>query len=109
MITQIGGSPLLLRNDQKLGHHWTRFKLIGTRSNRDAIGAWIKVRIKDKVLWRQVMPTKSYLSQSELPVTIGLDNASQPDEVTIVWPGNRLQKVERVNIDEITIVTEAAK
>ena len=109
VITQVGGSPLLLKNDQKLGHHWTRFKLIGTRSNRDAIGAWIKVRIKDKVLWRQVMPTKSYLSQSELPVTIGLDSASQPDEVTVVWPGNRLQKVEKVNIDEITVVTESDK
>jgi len=109
VITQVGGSPLLLKNDQKLGHHWTRFKLVGTRSNRDAIGVWIKVRIKDKVLWRQVMPTKSYLSQSELPVTIGLDSASQPDEVTVVWPGNRLQKVEKVNIDEITVVTESDK
>jgi hypothetical protein len=60
---------LLLRNDQRFGHHWLRLKLVGTRSNRDAIGAWIKVRVGGQTLSRQVMPTRSYLSQSELPVT----------------------------------------
>ncbi len=72
VLTQIGGPPLLLRNDQHLGHHWIRLKLVGTKSNRDAIGAWIKMRLVGRTLWRQVMPTRSYLSQSELPVTIRL-------------------------------------
>src|SRR5262249_18624645 len=67
VLTQIGGPPLLLRNDQVLNHHWLRLKLIGTHSNRDAIGAWIKVRVGSQTLSRQVMPTRSYLSQSELP------------------------------------------
>ena len=75
VLTQVGGPPLLLRNDQDLHHHWIRLKLVGTKSNRDAIGAWIKVSVGGRVLRRQVMPTRGYLSQSELPVTIGLGDA----------------------------------
>ena len=44
VITQNGGPPLLLRNDQATGHHWLRVKLTGTAANRDAIGAWVEVR-----------------------------------------------------------------
>ena len=48
VLTQTGGAPLLLRNDQELHHHWLRLKLVGTKSNRDAIGAWIKVRVNGR-------------------------------------------------------------
>ncbi|HEV8540894.1 MAG TPA: CRTAC1 family protein, partial [Verrucomicrobiae bacterium] len=68
VLTQPGGKPILLRNDQGLGNHWLRVKLIGQKANRDAIGATVHVRVQGKDLWRQVMPTRSYLSQSELPV-----------------------------------------
>jgi hypothetical protein len=106
ILTQIGGPPLLLRNDQDLHHHWLRLKLVGTKSNRDAIGAWIKVGVNGKMLWRQVMPTRSYLSQSELPVTIGLGTADKVDSVQINWPAGGTQKVEAVGVDKTTVVTE---
>jgi hypothetical protein len=106
VLTQVGGPPLLLRNDQNLHHHWLRLKLVGTKSNRDAIGAWIKVRVHGHTLSRQVMPTRSYLSQSELPVTVGLGDASHPDEVEILWPSGTRQKVDNVQIDQTTIITE---
>jgi hypothetical protein len=106
IMTQTGGAPLLLRNDQDLHHHWIRLKLVGTKSNRDAIGAWIKVRLNGgQILSRQVMPTRSYLSQSELPVTIGLGTAAKPDSVEIVWPGGSTQQVSP-QIDQLTVVTE---
>ena len=107
VITQIGGSPLLLRNEQALHHHWLRLKLVGTKSNRDAIGTWIKVRVNGQTLWRQVMPTRSYLSQSELPVTIGLGNAARPEDLTIIWPGGTSQKIESTRVDEMTVITES--
>lgn len=107
VLTQVGGPPLLLRNDQELHHHWIRLKLVGRKSNRDAIGAWIKVRVGDQTLRRQVMPTRGYLSQSELPVTIGLGAASRPDEVEIDWPGGASQKVDGVNLDRPTVVVES--
>jgi hypothetical protein len=105
ILTQVGGPPLLLRNDQSLHHHWIRLKLVGAKSNRDAIGAWIKVRVNGHTLSRQVMPTRSYLSQSELPVTIGLGKADKVESVEIVWPGGRKQKAAP-QIDRLTVITE---
>jgi hypothetical protein len=106
VLTQIAGPPLLLRNDQALGHHWIRLKLVGTKSNRDAIGAWIKVRLNGRTLWRQVMPTRSYLSQSELPVTIGLGDAVKVDSMEVIWPGGATQKLNPPAIDRLTTITE---
>jgi hypothetical protein len=106
ILTQAGGSPLLLRNDQQLNHHWIRLKLVGTQCNRDAIGAWIKVRLGDQMLWREVMPTRGYLSQSELPVTIGLGNATKPDEVEIIWPGGTHQVVRDLPPGKTVLITQ---
>lgn len=108
VLTQIAGPPLLLRNDQKLGHHWLRIKLVGKKNNRDAIGAKVKVRIGTETIVRQVMPTRSYMSQSELPVTIGLGKSTHVDDIEIIWPGNRVQKVpiDRVRIDSSNVITE---
>jgi hypothetical protein len=104
-MTQIGGPPLLLRNDQNLGHRWIRLKLIGVKSNRDAIGAWIKVHVGGHILSRQVMPTRSYLSQSELPVTIGLGNQDKIDSVEILWPSGIRQNV-LPKLGRLTVITE---
>jgi enediyne biosynthesis protein E4 len=106
VLMQIGSQPLLLRNDQNLHHHWIRLKLIGTKSNRDAIGAWIKMRLSGQTLWRQVMPTHSYLSQSELPVTIGLGKNDKAASVEINWPGGTRQRVDNVLVDKLMTVTE---
>jgi hypothetical protein len=86
VMTQIQGPPLLLRNDQALGNHWVRLQVIGRDGNSDAIGAWIHLRTEDgRRISRQVMPTKSYLSQSELPLNIGLGR-SKISEARIRWP-----------------------
>lgn len=106
VLAQIGGPPLLLRNDQKLRNHWIKLKLIGTKSNRDAIGAWIKVRLEGQILWRQVMPARSYLSQSELPVTIGLGASDRIDGVDILWPSGVSQKLPPPATERLTVVTE---
>ncbi len=106
VLTQINGPPLLLRNDQHLRHHWVRIKLIGTKSNRDAIGAWVRVRVGNRTQWRQVMPTRSYLSQSELPVTFGLGTSSTVEESVVVWPNGRQQKLAPLKIDSLKVVTE---
>ncbi len=106
VITQIGGPPLLLRNDQSLNYQWLRFRLVGTKSNRDGIGAWIKVRSGNQVLSRQVMAARSYLSQSELPVTIGLGTSTQVDEVTVVWPGKQVQKITDWKLKSVNQITQ---
>jgi enediyne biosynthesis protein E4 len=107
LMTQIGGPPLLLRNDQKLNHHWLRLKLVGTKCNRDAIGAWVKVRIGGRSLSRQVMPTRGFLSQSELPVTFGLGTADRVDDITVTWPDGSAQHLGNVRIDALTVAEQS--
>src|SRR5262249_23027334 len=106
VLTQTHGPPLVLRNDQRLGHHWIRLKLVGTRSNRDAIGSWMRVVAGRQTMHRQVMPTRSYLSQSELPVTIGLGDANAVQEVQVTWPDGSKQTVAQVKIDGLTVVEQ---
>jgi hypothetical protein len=108
VLAQVNGPPLLLRNDQNLGHHFLRLKLVGTRANRDAIGAWVKVRVGKETLSRQVMPTRSYFSQSELPVTLGLGKATQFENLEIIWPGGERQKVASARLDATTVVEQTA-
>ncbi|HXG47358.1 MAG TPA: FG-GAP-like repeat-containing protein [Methylomirabilota bacterium] len=107
VLTQTGGPPLLLRNDQQLGHAWIRLRLEGRKANRSAIGAWVRIKRGRETLSRQVMPTRSYLSQSELPVTIGLGPAGAVDEVEILWPGGAVQKVAGVKVGTLTRIEQA--
>lgn len=100
LIAATGQPPRLLRNDQQLGHHWLRVALKGATVNRDAIGAWIDVTISDQTLSRQVMPTRSYLSQVELPITFGLGKATQIEQITIRWPDGSTQTITDVAADQ---------
>ena len=107
VLTQAGGAPLLVRNEQNLNHHFLRLKLVGTRSNRSAIGAVVRARVGDQTFTREVMPTRSYLSQSELPVTIGLGKLTKADSVEITWPSGRKQPVDSLQIDRLNTIEEA--
>jgi hypothetical protein len=106
VITQINGPPLLLRNDQKQGHDWLRLKLVGTRSNRDAIGAAVTLRTGKLTLWRQVIPTRGYLSQSELPLTFGLGDSHRVEEASIVWPDGTRQRLEAPALNRTLVVKQ---
>jgi hypothetical protein len=101
LIAATGQPPRLLRNDQVLGHHWLRVKLTGGTVNRDAIGAWVDVQLADQTLSRQVMPTRSYLSQMELPLTFGLGDAAKIDRLTVRWPNGVSQVLEDVAADQL--------
>jgi hypothetical protein len=106
LVTATGQPPRLLRNDQQLGHHWLRLKLTGTESNRDAIGAWVEVELADRTLRRQVMPSRSYLSQVELPVTFGLGDDDRVRRVIVHWPCGATQEVEVPAVDRVIELVE---
>ena len=82
---------------------------MGTSSNRDAIGAWIKVRAGGHTVSRQVMPTRSYLSQSELPVTIGLGKVTKIDSIEIRWPRGNVEKIQVPRLNGTVTITESSK
>ena len=106
IATQVAGPPMLLRNDQSLGNHFVRLKLLGTRSNRDALGATVKITAGGRSQWREVMTSKSYLSASELPVTFGLGKVDKVDSVEILWPGGTKQSLATVDVDKLTVVEQ---
>jgi hypothetical protein len=109
LITQANGAARLLRNERPADNHWARIKLVGHKSNRDAIGALVKVRVGNQTITRQVMPTRGYLSQSELPVTIGLGKAASVDEALIIWPSGIKQTVKNVAAGKLTTIEEPEK
>ncbi len=76
-----------------------RLRLIGGRCNRDAIGSTVEVTLKGRVLRRTVMPTRSYLSQTELPVTFGLGRDETIERLKIIWADGSTQNVPVPGID----------
>jgi len=99
ILTQIAGPPLLLRNEQNLPHNWLRVKLTGVQANRDAIGAVVRLTVDGVTQVRHVMPTRSYLSQVELPVTFGLNTAQRIEKLEVEWPGGGIQRVPDVPLN----------
>jgi hypothetical protein len=84
-----GGPALLLRNDTKLGHRYLRLTLIGDgkTTNTSALGARVTIEAGGKIFHRDVIGGRGYLSQSELPITVGLGTTETIDKVTVRWPG----------------------
>ncbi|TWU59105.1 ASPIC and UnbV [Rubripirellula tenax] len=89
VISTSHSAPRLFRNDQTTDHHWLRVHLTGTDVNRDAIGGIVQLKRGESILSRTVMPTRSYLSQSERTVTFGLGDDTDVQEVIITWPGGK--------------------
>ena len=106
VISTTGGTPRLLINGQQTGHHWLRVKLTGTTCNRDAIGSWVDVHAGDQVLRQQVMPTRSYLSQVELPVTFGLGTEASVKRIVIRWADGKTREIANPDVDRLLSVTQ---
>ncbi len=101
------GRPKVFRNDQTLDHHWIRIRLIGTSSNRDAIGAMVELQQGDQVTARSMMPTKSYLSQCEKCITFGLGaEPITPESVTVTWPGGEREVFGCGEVDLVYTFTQ---
>jgi len=96
LITTNNGPAHLYRNDQLSGNHSIRFHLVGTKSNRDAIGATVRVYSGGLAQSRMVKGGSSYLSQSELPVTFGLEKHDRVDRVVIDWPSGETEEYKNL-------------
>lgn len=106
VLTQTGGKPLLVRNDQALGNNWLRVKLVGKKSNRDAIGAWVTATVDGQKISRHVMAARSYLSQSELPVTLGFGKTSKVESLEVRWPDGSTQKIADIQLNKPMVIEQ---
>jgi hypothetical protein len=108
VVTENGGPAQIFRNEQQLGNHWLRVRLVGRAPNTSAIGAQLRLKAGIHVMRREAMPTRGYLSQSELPVTFGLGTRSSADWLEIVWPTGERQRIENPSIDRELRVEQPA-
>lgn len=93
LLTTNHGPAHLYRNDQTMPRHSLRFRLVGSRSNRDAIGAVVRVYYGRSYGSQTVRSGSSYLSQSELPLTFGLGDFDAVDKVMVEWPDGQKQTI----------------
>jgi enediyne biosynthesis protein E4 len=106
LMTTNNGPAVLFRNDQTGGNRSIRFRLIGTASNRDAIGARIRIFHGGTAQSRTVKSGSSYLSQSELPATFGVGTRDVIDRVTIAWPNGRTEEFTKLRTGRRYVCTE---
>jgi hypothetical protein len=104
LITSNHGAAKLYRNDP-VGAETRksiRFEMVGTRSNRDAIGALVRIYYAGKYASLTVKSGSSYLSQSELPLTFGLGDSNSVDKVVVEWPSGQKQTVSSLHSGRYT-------
>jgi hypothetical protein len=108
LISNLDGSPTLLRNVSKPSGHWIRLKLVGTRSNRDAYGARVEIIAGELKQVDEVRANSSYLSASDARLHFGLGGATRVEGVIVRWPSGLVEKVASVAVDRETVIREGA-
>lgn len=105
----LNSRPVLLRNSAATANHWLGIELLGTESNRDAIGARISLRQGSRKLTRWVTGGSSFLASHDLRVVFGLGGNIAPAEIEIVWPNGAVQQVTGLAPDRYHKILEPTK
>lgn len=105
-VANQGGPLLLYRNHVKAGRHWVDFDLEGGRSNRDALGAQVRVYWAGQQQEQQVVAASGYSAQNQHRLHFGLGDAAKVDRVAIRWPSGKEQVIESPSIDTLHHVRE---
>ncbi|HLH09120.1 MAG TPA: CRTAC1 family protein [Terriglobales bacterium] len=106
VVEDLDGAPMILRNKGVPGRHWVSFELAGTKTNRLAINARIKVTAGGVTQTSQVLSGASYLSQNDLRQHFGLGSATKIDSVEIDWPSGTVDSIKNLDVDKFYSVLE---
>jgi hypothetical protein len=109
VVSAINAPAEIWMNQSPGGHHWIEFKLQGTKSNRDGIGARIKLVTKSGAQYNHMTTSCGYASSSAGPVHFGLGANASADLVEIRWPSGIVQTMREVAGDRIVAVKEPPK
>lgn len=107
VVTQIEMPSALLVNRTGAGHHWLQVALVGTTTERDAIGAQVEVQFDGKTIVQWNVAGDGYLCRNEPVVCFGLGEASRVDRLLVRWPDGRMQSFENVPVDQRVLVVES--
>ena len=108
LVVNMNDTPTLLRNDTLRTRHWLTLRLIGTKSNRDAIGAKVIVEAGGRRQTAIVRGDGSYMSHSDVRAHFGLGEVTKVSRVEIRWPSGLVQNVEALAVDQFYVVKEGA-
>jgi hypothetical protein len=100
---------LVYRNTVAPGNHWIALELVGTRSNRSAIGAEVVVAFGGRRQRRVVAGGMGFASQNDRRLHFGLGEQTHVEEVEIRWPSGEVQRLEALAVDRLHVVTEPAR
>jgi hypothetical protein len=100
VIEDLDGKPMILRNHGVPGNHWVSFELDGTKTNRLALNARIKIVAGGMTQTGEIHSGGSYLSQSDLRVHFGVGSATKIDKVEIHWPSGLVENLTNVAADQ---------
>lgn len=106
LILNLNDRPRLLRNDGGNRSHWLMIKLVGTRCNRDAVGARVRLTTDGTTRTRFVVSSSGYLSQSGSRIHFGLGKKKKVDKIEIRWPGGDLQVVEDITANQFLKISQ---
>jgi hypothetical protein len=106
VVINLNDRPTLLRNDTASGNHWVTIRLVGTRSNRDAIGARIQIDAGGRTQTAEVRSGGSYLSHNDLRAHFGLGAAARVERVQIRWPSGLVETLNGLQADRFYEVIE---
>jgi hypothetical protein len=108
VITNLNALPSLLVNQVRSANHWIAIRTVGTKSNRDGIGARISVTVGTRTLVDEVRSGSSYNSSSDLRVHFGLGPLSKVDSVQIRWPSGLIERFDNLTVDSIQTLKEGS-
>jgi enediyne biosynthesis protein E4 len=108
VVTTNGGPSYILRNETPTSNHWLGIKLVGHQSNRDGIGAEIKLTTSKGTQFATVSTAGSYLSSNDKRAHFGLGSDAAAQSVEIRWPSGTVQTLKNVNGDRVLVVDEPA-
>jgi enediyne biosynthesis protein E4 len=108
VISNMSAPPSLLVNRAKSANHWIAFKTIGTKSNRDGIGARIRLKTGQRVLVDEVRSGSSYDSNNDMRVHFGLGAAKKLESVEVRWPSGLMERFRDVRLDAINRLKEGS-
>jgi len=108
VISNMSAPPSLLVNHIHSKNHWMAVKTVGTKSNRDGIGARIRVKAGERLLVDEVRSGSSYDSNNDARVHFGLGAVSKVESVEIRWPSGRTEKFSTVRLDAINTFQEGS-
>jgi hypothetical protein len=106
VVANVNGPARLFHNVTPSAGHWLALKLIGTRSNRDGIGAKVSVTLPDRELYNHCTTSVGYASSSEPLVRFGLGKETAAKLIEIQWPSGQTQKLHEVKADQTLKVRE---